>query len=393
MGFMPIQDIRVDRGFADRLPSPGKEEFLALVEDIRRRGVLVDLLLTKERLLLDGHRRLEAAKEAGLSEVPVKILELSGAENWERTVALAVNVYRRHLSEAERANLGSSLLRLERVKAKGRQHEGQERGRQNRTRRELVQDDHHPKPKDEVRATQKVAEAVGVSRQTLERTEAVKAGSPELARRMTDGELSVTAAYNTMKAEELAKRAAAEEKEAGSPGLVTDLEMVYGKYRTVYIDPPVAVAETRAEGNGNSIETRLAKSLEKQCALPLRKLAHNEGCHYWIWSPWTLIRKGVIHRMLDAWELRWVAELIWDQGSSGKGRWFHARTEVLILAVSGDLPLRKSDVAPVISAKREAGSRKPEKFAKLIEEMSVGPRIELFAKHARKGWDTWKGEV
>src|SRR6059036_2427678 len=111
MAFMPIRDIRVDREFRERLPNPGEKELHALAEDIRSRGVLVDLLVTKDGLLLDGHRRLEAAKEAGLSEVPVKTLEIKGEVGWEKTVTLAVNLLRRQLNEIQRACLGSSLLR------------------------------------------------------------------------------------------------------------------------------------------------------------------------------------------------------------------------------------------------------------------------------------------
>jgi len=38
-------------------------------------------------------------------------------------------------------------------------------------------------------------------------------------------------------------------------------------------------------------------------------------------------------------------------------------------------------------------SKKPEFFQDLIEEQSDGPRVELFARRPRDGWDIWGDEV
>jgi len=55
------------------------------------------------------------------------------------------------------------------------------------------------------------------------------------------------------------------------------------------------------------------------------------------------------------------------------------------------LPLLRSDVDAVVSEKREGAGGKPEEFYELLESVSAGPRIELFSRLARKGWDRWKG--
>ena len=70
--------IRLDSCVGALLPSPNEGELEGLADDIRRRGVLVDLLVTKDVLLLDGHRRLAAAKLAGLTRVPVERLDVGG---------------------------------------------------------------------------------------------------------------------------------------------------------------------------------------------------------------------------------------------------------------------------------------------------------------------------
>jgi len=123
----------------------------------------------------------------------------------------------------------------------------------------------------------------------------------------------------------------------------------------------------------------------------VRQLAHPDGCHYWIIAPWAHLRRGLLQRVLAVWELRWVAELVWDLGCAGKGRWFHARTEVLALATTGGIPLLRSDVPPILAAPREGAGAKPTALYGALESLSPAPRLEMFARFARRGWDLWKG--
>lgn len=167
MAELKIDAIRVDEWFAGRLPATPERELEALVGDIRVRGILVELLITEDGLLLDGHRRLEAAKRAGLSRVPVRRLSIAGARSWKKALTLAVNLHRRHLNEAQRATLGSSLLRIEREKARERQYEGQRNGGVLRGRRGGGGELPGERKPEAKRATEEAARAVGVSRQTM----------------------------------------------------------------------------------------------------------------------------------------------------------------------------------------------------------------------------------
>jgi N6-adenosine-specific RNA methylase IME4 len=387
MALMPIDEIRIDRGFEKRLPSPQGKELEGLVEDIRAHGVIVDLLVTKDGLLLDGHRRLNAAKKAGLSRVPVKKIDIGGEDGWEESVAIATNLFRRHLNEAQRANLGSSLLRLERQKARKRQVEGGRKGASiagKGRRKEQALGNGSPEPKCDVdRATERVANAVGISRKTFERVETVKREDPELAKRMLEGRISVAAAYRILKSDAGEKRPQKGAPEEPAAGLIQNLADVLRRYRTVYMD--LSVVHEDVTGTVTLKEEKLSR-------LPLGKLGHSEGCHYWVWAPWPVIRDGVPHRLFRAWGLEWVGELVWDRKAWGVGKWFRNRTEILILAVSGDPPLFRG-VDPLVQVRKSGRSEKPKRFYELIEELSPGPRIELFTYNPREGWDRWGGDV
>jgi len=47
----------------------------------------------------------------------------------------------------------------------------------------------------------------------------------------------------------------------------------------------------------------------------------------------------------------------------------------------------------VLTWPRGAHSAKPEAFIDLVETISLGPYLELFARRQRLGWDTWGNEA
>lgn len=92
-------------------------QFSALVDDISKRGVLLPIIVDENGKTIDGHQRRRAAAEAGV-ECPQIVVE--GLDEKEKeTLALVLNLYRRHLSGVERTkaiqqlvNLGMSTRRM-----------------------------------------------------------------------------------------------------------------------------------------------------------------------------------------------------------------------------------------------------------------------------------------
>lgn len=92
-------------------------QFQGLVEDISRRGVLLPILVDEDDKTIDGHQRRRAAAEAGV-ECPKVVVE-GLSEDEKQTLALTLNLFRRHLAGVERskalqqlANLGLSTRRM-----------------------------------------------------------------------------------------------------------------------------------------------------------------------------------------------------------------------------------------------------------------------------------------
>lgn len=60
----------------------------------------------------------------------------------------------------------------------------------------------------------------------------------------------------------------------------------------------------------------------------------------------------------------------------------------------GKLPIPPAIREPnVVLAKRSRHSAKPLAFYDLVERVSPAPRLELFAREKRLGWDSWGNEI
>ncbi|MCL6559439.1 MAG: ParB N-terminal domain-containing protein, partial [Firmicutes bacterium] len=88
--------------FPDALPENLWRE---LIEDIRKNGIINPLIVATDYTVLAGHLRLEAAKEAGLTHVPVVIRDVD--PNSDEAIGLLIkdNLLRRQLNEMQVAKL------------------------------------------------------------------------------------------------------------------------------------------------------------------------------------------------------------------------------------------------------------------------------------------------
>ena len=176
------------------------------------------------------------------------------------------------------------------------------------------------------------------------------------------------------------------------------------KYQTIYADPPWRFQNRT--GKVAPEHKRLSRyktmSLEDIKALPVSELSDDKA-HLYLWVPNAILPDGLA--VMDAWGFEYKGNLVWekvrkDGGPDGRGVGFYFRnvTEILLFGIKRkSMPNRtlapaRSQVNLIRAQKREH-SRKPDEFISLIEACSQGPRIELFSRELRSGWDCWGDQV
>src|SRR5262249_21287698 len=100
--------------------------------------------------------------------------------------------------------------------------------------------------------------------------------------------------------------------------------------------------------------------------------------------------------VLAAWGFEYCTHLVWVKDRSGLGYWVRNQHELLLIARHGNPPTPRPGDRPcsVINARRREHSRKPDEAYEMIERMyPEWPKIELFARNQRQGWDAWGNQA
>lgn len=178
------------------------------------------------------------------------------------------------------------------------------------------------------------------------------------------------------------------------------LPEVFGGFSTILADPPWRFSNRtgKVAPEHRRLDRYSTMSLDAIKAMGVKNVAARNA-HLYLWVPNALLLDGIA--VMDAWGFRYVSNIVWakrrkDGGPDGRGVGFYFRnvTELLLFGVRGSmrtLAPGRSQVNMIETRKREH-SRKPDEQYDLIEKCSPGPRLELFARHAREGWMAWGNE-
>lgn len=132
-------------------------------------------------------------------------------------------------------------------------------------------------------------------------------------------------------------------------------------------------------------------TIEQISALPVGSLAL-DGAHLWLWTTNQYLRAGF--EVMEAWGFRYLAPIHWIK-PSGLGNWFVHRTQTILFGYKRRcrFPLGRYKPNIIQSTVPARHSQKPAESYALIEAISPGPRLELFARTKREGWHSWGDEV
>ena len=170
----------------------------------------------------------------------------------------------------------------------------------------------------------------------------------------------------------------------GTPALPT------GRYRTLVADPPWRYNEAFATKAVAALQypTMLP---EEVAALEVAPLAEDDA-HLWLWATNAILEEA--YQVVRAWGFRPITLLTWCKPGPGVGNYLRNNTEHAIFATKG-CPLTPADkpLSSWYQWPRARHSQKPEDFYALVEQVSPGPHLELFARRLREGWYCWGNEA
>lgn len=166
-------------------------------------------------------------------------------------------------------------------------------------------------------------------------------------------------------------------------------------YRTIVADPPWRYRSTLPafanQGDRRSAVPYDTMTVGEIAALPVGEWAERDA-HLYLWatnthlpSAWDIAR---------AWGFEYSTLLVWCKRPRGFAGFptYNVCTEYVLFCRRGKLAASERIDRNWWEWPRQSHSAKPEAFLDLVEQVSPGPYLEMFARRARLGWDYWGDE-
>lgn len=177
------------------------------------------------------------------------------------------------------------------------------------------------------------------------------------------------------------------------------------KYRTIVADPPWTIpfgSRRTPSGRGGWAAAKWDRaevadlsyptmSIAEIAALPVREMAA-DSAHLYVWTVNRYIEET--YGIVRSWGFKPAQILTWCKAPMGEGLGgaFVPTTEHVLFARRGVLAATSRVDSTWWLWKRGKHSAKPEAFLDMVERVSPAPRLEMFARRNRLGWDTWGNE-
>lgn len=140
-------------------------------------------------------------------------------------------------------------------------------------------------------------------------------------------------------------------------------------------------------------------TVEEIAALPVREMVARDS-HLYLWTINAYVEES--YSVARAWGFEPSTLLVWGKApmGGGLGGSYGISTEFILFCRRGSLKAKGRVTGTWFNWKRpydERGkpkhSAKPEAFQTMVEQVSPGPYLKLFARRKRPGWASWGNEI
>lgn len=194
---------------------------------------------------------------------------------------------------------------------------------------------------------------------------------------------------------------------------LADLPRAY--YQTILADPAwryvtwdKRTAIKRRNGKGTNVSAAVHYNTMRTvdiCAMPVADLVAPNAALF-LWVPWPNLLDGLC--VMESWGFVYkTCAFDWMKAHIGQldlfrsdidplmglGHWTRSNSEACLLGTRGKPKRLHKDVRMGIIEPRREHSRKPQCVHARIERLVSGPRLELFSRQVRNGWDSWGDQL
>tara|TARA_R110002060_G_scaffold44851_1_gene56206 strand:- start:525 stop:1058 length:534 start_codon:yes stop_codon:yes gene_type:complete len=119
-----------------------------------------------------------------------------------------------------------------------------------------------------------------------------------------------------------------------------------------------------------------------------------DDAHMYLWTTNSFLPKAL--KVMESLGFRYITNVCWTKNQFGLGQYFRGKHELCLFGTRGRGVAVRTDnrsIPSIIVAKKTGHSKKPQAFYEMVEQRSVGPYLDMFARQGRDGWATWGDEA
>jgi len=167
------------------------------------------------------------------------------------------------------------------------------------------------------------------------------------------------------------------------------------KYNIILADPPWEYQQFSNSKQGAVKAQYATMKMEELINLPIKEITEN-NCVLFMWATFPKLKEALL--LVEKWEFEYkTVAFVWVKQNKGgigffRGIGFHtaSNVEIVLLGKKGQLERKDKSIQQLIISRLKKHSQKPYEIYDRIERLYGDlPRIELFSRHKREGWDVW----
>jgi len=374
--------IQVKEEFKNLIPALSAEEYAQLEANILEEGIR-EPIITWNGYIIDGHNRFSIAQRFDLEYKTTSkhFASEESAKEW-----MILNQFgRRNLSNYQRSVLALELEEVFSKKAKDNLKLSQGKGKQKSA-------DLKVKP---IETRNELSKVASVSHDTISKVKKIQEKAPEEVKaKLATGEVSINAAYKEIKKEEKKEQRIElinkqiEEIEAG------ELPELKGLFDVISVDPPWNYeSENKNKTSFDSVGRRVANPYPEMTTQEIKaiELPLMKDSIVFLWTTHKFLPDAL--EILKEWNLEYKGTLVWNKEKMGMGAWFRMQCEFCLVGIKGKPYWENTKHRDILNESRRQHSRKPDSFFTMVEEITMGRRLEYFSREKRNGWEVFGNDI
>jgi N6-adenosine-specific RNA methylase IME4 len=181
-------------------------------------------------------------------------------------------------------------------------------------------------------------------------------------------------------------------KDPTDPEPVVTPPLPEGKYHCLVVDPPWPVQRIDRDERPNQTASwdYATMTIDEIKSFDISPVANPDGCHLYLWTTHKFLPDAF--DIMTEWGFKYQCLLTWIKNVGITPFTWMYSTELVLFGRIGNLPLLKNGLRIDFSGKVREHSRKPDEFYNLVRQATPEPRLDMFSREERYGFETWGAE-